>query len=58
MSVAGAVAADPDHAFGIDDDAVIRLRPFEALARAAPRVHNVALLIELDDGWRRNAAVG
>ena len=38
-----AVAADPDVAFVIDGDAVVRIRPIVALARAAPVADQVAL---------------
>ena len=53
-----AVAADEQVALGIGRDAVVRLRPLEALARAAPRAHEVALGVELHDRRRRHAALG
>ena len=42
----------------IDEDAVLDLRPVVAGARAAPRMHERARLVELEDRRRRNAAVG
>src|SRR2546425_3811523 len=41
---APAVAADPHIALVIDGDAVVRIRPIVALARAAPVADEVALL--------------
>ena len=58
VPVIGAVAADPDDPLGVDDDAVVGLRPLEARPRAAPGVHHVALLVELDDRRRRQTAIG
>ena len=47
LTVVAPVAADPDVPFVVDGNAVVRLRPLEALARAAPRFKQVAGLIEL-----------
>src|SRR5437899_1709976 len=47
---APAVAADPHIALVIDGDAVVRIRPIVALARAAPVADEVALLVELQNG--------
>ena len=54
MRVLLAVAADPDVAFVIDVDAVVRLRPLVAVARPAPGAHQIARLVE--DQHRRRAA--
>src|SRR3989442_1976569 len=54
---APAVAADPHIALVIDGDAVVRIRPIVALARAAPVADEVALLVELQNGRSRNAAL-
>src|SRR5581483_325782 len=57
VGVVRAVAADPDVAFVINGDAVVRLRPFVALSGAAPAPDQVAGLIELEYGWGLRAAV-
>src|SRR5207244_109857 len=45
-------------ALAVGRDPVVRLGPLEALAGAAPRLHEVALGIELEDRRRGNAALG
>src|SRR5207248_10813503 len=47
VAIVGSVAADPEVAFTVWSDAVVRLRPLVALARTAPPFDDVALLIEL-----------
>src|SRR5438093_1146548 len=58
LAVVGAVAADPDVAFVVDRDAVVRLRPLVVLTGTgpAPRAQKVAGLIELEHGRRAFAA--
>ena len=60
VGVAAAVAPDPHVVHVIDEDAVVRRRPFElaALARTAPVADQVAVRIELEHRRRRNAALG
>src|SRR6185369_8676655 len=57
-AVLAAVAADEQVALGVGRDAVVRLRPLEALSRSAPRADEVALGVELDDRRRRHTALG
>ena len=52
-----AVAADPDVALVVDEDAVVRVGPFVALARSAPVPQQVARLVELEDRRRARAAL-
>ena len=47
---------DPDIALIVDYDAVVRIRPIVALPRTAPVPDEIALLIELRNGWSRKAA--
>ncbi len=54
---AGAVAADPEIAFTVGRDAVVRFRPLVALARPAPRAHEIARGIEFEHRRRRLAAL-
>ena len=54
---AAAVAADPHVAFVVDGDAVVRIGPVVALARAAPVADQIAGLIELEHRRRRRAAL-
>ena len=56
VPIAGTAAADPDVALGIDGDAVLGVRPFVAGPRPAPRLHDVAGLIEFNDRRRSHAA--
>src|SRR6185369_17423151 len=58
VAVLAAVAADEQVALGVGRDAVVRLRPLEALSRSAPRADEVALGVELDDRRRRHTALG
>src|ERR1700675_4819447 len=51
------VAADPDVALKIDGNAVFARRPLVALARPAPRAHDIALTIELNHRRGGEAAV-
>src|SRR5262249_18197139 len=51
VGVVRAVAADPDVAFVIYGDPVVRLRPFVALSRTAPVSDQIAGLIEFQN-WR------
>jgi len=53
-----AVTAHPHLILAIDEQPVLDLRPVVALAGSAPRVNQRAGLIELENGRRRNAAVG
>src|SRR6185503_10591763 len=46
LRIARTVAADPDHAGVIDEDAVVRRRPVVAGAGAAPVADEVAGLVE------------
>ena len=57
LRVAVAVAADPDVALVVDGDAVIRGRPLEAFARAAPVIEEIPRLIELQHRRRAGAAL-
>src|SRR5260370_9282503 len=50
-----AVAANPDIAFVIDGDSVIRIRPIVTRARSAPMPDEVALLVELQNRRSRKA---
>ena len=52
-----AVAADPDVALVVHGDAVVRRRPLEALAGAAPVAQQVAGLVELEHRRRAGAAL-
>ena len=58
VRVARAVAADPDVARVIDEDAVIRRGPVEALAGSAPATDDGTGLVEDDHRRRRLAALG
>ena len=51
------IAADPDVVEVVDEDAVLLVGPLVAVAGAAPGLDDVALLVELDDGRRRHAAL-
>ena len=46
------VAADPDVVLVVDVDAVLGVRPLPPLGRAAPRLQELAVLVELQDRWR------
>src|SRR5215475_1193875 len=52
VGVVRAVAADPDIAFVIYGDPVVRLRPFVSLSRTTPVPDQIAGLIEFEN-WRR-----
>src|SRR5215213_2863637 len=52
-----AVPRDPDEPFRVDVDAVLVLGPVVARAGAAPGLDQVALLVELQDGRSRRAAL-
>ena len=54
--LAAPVAADPDVAFVVDVDTVIRRWPIVTLARPSPVSDEIARLIELKDWWRRCTA--
>ena len=54
--LAASVAADPDIAFVVDVDTVIRRWPIVTLAWPSPVSDEIARLIELKDWWRRCAA--
>src|SRR5437867_5621693 len=56
VRVGSPVSADPDVVLVVDRDSVIRLRPLVPLPGAAPRLHQVALRIELEDRRRGGAA--
>jgi hypothetical protein len=58
VGVLSAVGANPDVAFVIDRDPVVRLRPFVSLTGTAPVPDHVARLIEFQDRRRREAALG
>ena len=51
------VAADPDVAFVVDRDAVVRNGPVVTLPRSAPVADQIAGLIEFENGWRGFAAL-
>ena len=51
-----AISADPDVAFVIDRDAVVRVGPFVALARSAPMLNQIPSLVECENRWRGHAA--
>src|SRR6266508_3151402 len=57
VGVVRAVAADPDIAFVIYGDPVVRLRPFVALSRTTPVPDQIAGLIEFEN-WRGLRAAG
>src|SRR5882672_7089811 len=57
LRVLCAVAADPDVALVVDEDAVVRLRPLVARSRAAPVPHQVAGLVEHQHRRRAAAAL-
>src|SRR5712691_6497043 len=50
------VAADPDGVLGVHVDPVLVQRPVVALARAAPRLEEIPIGVELEDGRRRRTA--
>ncbi len=50
------IAADPDEVVVVDENAMLVGGPFVALTGAAPGLHDIADLIELDDGRRGDAA--
>src|SRR5207248_3495126 len=52
-----AVPANPDVAFVVDGDAVIRVGPVVALARSTPVADQVAGGVELENRRRRSAAL-
>src|SRR5262249_36572406 len=52
----GGVAAKPDVAFVVHENAVLVRRPLVARSRSAPRLDDSALLIEFDDRRRWHAA--
>jgi hypothetical protein len=56
VAVERIVCADPYVAFRIDVQPVLVPRPIVALARAAPRLHDIAIAIELDHLRRLHAA--
>ena len=51
------VAADPDVVHVVDGDAVIRRGPVVAVARTAPRAHEIARGVELEHRRRNGAAL-
>jgi hypothetical protein len=55
--VGHAVAGDPDEVVVVDIDAVLVRRPVVAFPGPAPRLDDVAVLIEFDDRRRRLAAL-
>src|SRR5262249_8356575 len=57
LTVVAAVAADEQVALAVGCDAVVALWPLEALARTAPRLHEVAFRIELEHRRRGHAAL-
>ena len=46
------VAADPDVVLVVDVDAVLGVRPLQTLGGAAPRLQELAVLVELQHRWR------
>ena len=58
LAVALAVAADPDVVHVVDEDAVLFVRPVEAVGRTAPALDDVTLLVELEHRRRRRATLG
>src|SRR6185436_5376849 len=56
VGVGAAVAANPDVALVVDEDAVVAVGPFIALTRTAPVPQQVARLVELEDRRRARAA--
>ena len=57
VRIAAAIAAYPDIVLVIDRDTVIRCGPAVAVTWAAPVVHEIAVRIELEHVWRRDAAI-
>src|SRR5437879_13289390 len=57
LGVLVAVSRQPDVVFGIDKDAVLGGRPLVALARAAAGCEQLAVLLELEHGRCRAAAI-
>ena len=57
VGVITAVAADPQVIHVVHGDPVVRRRPVVTVTGATPRADEVALLIELEDVRRRNAAL-
>src|SRR5690349_17048671 len=51
------ISADPDVALVVNRDSMIRIRPVVAIARTAPMADQVAVFIELENGWSRRAAL-
>src|SRR5215831_3464492 len=51
-------AGEPDEIVVVDENTMLRLRPFIAGTRTAPRTHEVAGLVKYEHGWRRDAAPG
>ena len=56
LPVFGAIAGNPDVSGMVDEDAVLRIRPVIALARAAPGFEKIALGIKHKNRRRGNAA--
>src|SRR5204863_9061828 len=54
---AASIAADPHVALVIDRDPVVVERPVVTLAGSAPMPDQIAILVELENGWRRSAAL-
>src|SRR5262249_43679782 len=55
--IRSAIAADPDIAFVVDEDAVVAVGPFIAGTRPAPMAQQIAGLIEFENGRRAGAAL-
>jgi hypothetical protein len=56
VRVGAAVAANPDVALVVDEDAMVGIRPLVSLARPAPVAQQVPFLIELENRRRARAA--
>ena len=52
VRIADAVSADPHVVLVVDRDAVVRVGPHVSVARSAPRLHEIARGIELENRWR------
>jgi hypothetical protein len=50
-------SAQPDVVFVVDEDSVLRGRPFPALARTTPGLEELSVRVELDDRWGGNTAL-
>jgi hypothetical protein len=51
VAISRAICANPHVVIFIHVDAVFRLRPIESLAGTAPRLNQISLRIEFEDGW-------